>query len=447
MQIPLSIPKIVKSKIIDLVDLENWSSILLKKGLYELENTLYKMLLELYDTLCEWIVGQVGDSQEFKTQQEVHATEKGLKKLVYRTAPLQLRTGTKINYQSLYAKKVPEEYEGTRHISQLLWRAEKGASPMYKSLNSLLSVICPSFDVAQTVLRHQGIRANADRVRQLSLSLADSAMDKRVSIQLEEQETMIGKKVIISIDGGRTRTKEYKEEKQSKREQKFDTPWREPKMFVITTMDEQGRVNKESLPIYDCSFGDEKTVKLLGQYLKRLEIEKAESVQLIADGAPWIWQQVIPMLVTQGVAKEKIIETLDYYHAMEHLNDMKVYFEKEEQDSYFEKLKESLWKGDIKQMAQLVETGIEGVDLTAFTPFKYFEKNKQRIDYQSLKDQLRPCGSGIIESGIRRIINLRFKSPSTFWFPKNVEKLIFMRGIALAGRWEIMMSNLTKMKN
>lgn len=447
MQIPLSLPKVVKSKILELVELESWSSLLLKKGLYEFEKTFHQLILDLYDKLCEWIIKQVGNSEEFATNQRQHASKRGLKKLTFRLAPLRLRTGTKINYLSLYAKKVSKEYEGTRHISQLLWRSEKGASPMYKSLNSLLSVICPSFDVAQTVLSHQGIKANADSVRQLSLSLATSAMEHRVSIQLTDQETMAGKKVIVSVDGGRTRTKVYKEEKPSKREQKFDTPWREPKMFVITTMDQQGRVNKESLPIYDCSFGDEKTVNLLGQYLKRLEIEKAESVQVIADGAPWIWQQVIPMLLTLGVAKDKIIETLDYYHAMEHLNDMKVYFEKQEQDSYFKKLKESLWKGDINQMKELVEAGIREVDLTTFTPFKYFEKNRQRIDYESLKDQLRPCGSGIIESGIRRIINLRFKSPSTFWFPENVEKLIFMRGIALAGRWEIMMNNLTKLKN
>ncbi len=245
MQIPLSLPKIIKSKILELIELENWSAFLLKKGLYEFEKTLYKLILELYDKLCEWIIGQVGYSQEFATKQRQHASEKGLKKLVFRLAPLRLRTGTKINYLSLYAKKVSKEYEGTRHISQLLWRSEKGASPMYKSLNSLLSVICPSFDVAQTVLSHQGIKANADRVRQLSLSLADSAMENRVNIQLRGQETMAGKKVIVSVDGGRTRTKVYKEEKPSKREQKFDTPWREPKMFVITTMDKQGKF-KES---------------------------------------------------------------------------------------------------------------------------------------------------------------------------------------------------------
>jgi len=264
-----------------------------------------------------------------------------------------------------------------------------------------------------------------------------------VGVQLEPKESLKGKHVVIGIDGGRTRTKEYKETKASKRKQSFDTPWREPKMFTITTYDESGKINKESKPIYDGTFGDEQMVALLGQYLKRLHLDQAASVQILADGALWIWNQVIPMLINLGVAKENIIETLDYYHAVEHLNDLKVYLEKEQQDKLFKKLKNSLWKGDVEQMEKLLKKGIPDLVIEEFTPFNYFKKNQHRIDYQTLKGQNRACGSGIIESAIRRIINLRFKSPSTFWFPDNVEKLIFMRGIALSGRWETMMNNLS----
>jgi len=92
-------------------------------------------------------------------------------------------------------------------------------------------------------------------------------------------------------------------------------------------------------------------------------------------------------------------------------------------------------------MSDLVKDGIKDVKLEEFNPLNYFKKLQDKIDYQSLKSDNRPCGSGIIESAIRRIINLRFKSPSTFWYPENAEKLIFMRGVALSGRWEIMMKN------
>ncbi|MEM6697163.1 MAG: hypothetical protein AAF599_02115 [Bacteroidota bacterium] len=123
------------------------------------------------------------------------------------------------------------------------------------------------------------------------------------------------------------------------------------------------------------------------------------------------------------------------------MNDMKVYFDEEKQDSHFKELKDALWQGDFKEMTRLIKDGIQGVNLEEFNPFKYFRKQQNRIDYQKLRKENRPCGSGIIESGIRRIINLRFKAPSSFWYPENIEKLIFMRGVALAGRWDIMMNN------
>ena len=144
-----------------------------------------------------------------------------------------------------------------------------------------------------------------------------------------------------------------------------------------------------------------KPLVILAQYLENLEIGKAESVQFLADGAPWIWNRVKPMLLRLGVAEDKIIETLDYYHAMEHLHEMKAYFDKDKQASCFEKLKDELWQGNFGQMTKLIKEGITDVKLEGFNPFKYFKKQQNRIDYQSLKADNRPCGSGIIESGIR----------------------------------------------
>jgi len=441
MQIPQSVSKILKRKLLELLSSTEWLKVLLEEGLYKFEQLLYEAVLSLYDQIIKSLIDYLIKSKLFEKIQRALAKEKDLKKLRTRPVQLQLRTGTKIRFDSLYAKKVPIDHEGTRHLSLIALRSSDGASPMYKSICCLQSVLCPSFDVTESLLRYQGIKANSNRIRSVSLSLAKDAMKERTTVQLEQGESLKGKHVIIAIDGGRTRTKVYTNEKKSKRDQEFDTPWREPKMFVITTYDEQGRISKERKPIYDGTFGDKEMVNLLSQYLQELEIDKAASVQVLADGALWIWNRVIPMLQELGVEKEKIIETLDYYHGIEHLNDLKAYLEKD-QDKLFGKLKDSLWQGDIKKMERLLKKGIPNLDIKEFKPFEYFTKNLKRIDYQTLKEQGRVCGSGIIESGIRRIINLRFKSPSTFWFPENVEKLIFMRGIALSGRWEIMMNNL-----
>ena len=115
-------------------------------------------------------------------------------------------------------------------------------------------------------------------------------------------------------------------------------------------------------------------------------------------------------------------------------------------EKLFEQMKDALWKGEINRLKKLVKKSISNVNLEDFTVYQYFENNKKRIDYQGYKEKNLLCGSGVIESGIRRIINLRFKSPSAFWYPENVEKLILMRSIALTGRWEVMLKNLNQIK-
>jgi len=440
MEFPLSGAKILKRKFTDLLSDETWSELLIGGKFYEFEKLLYQQMLSLYDEVCEGLIKVVSTNQDFLTAQKTRAEKEGLKKLEFRESNVRLRTGTKINYLSLYAKIAPSDYVGSRHISSVLWQTKHNCSPMYQSIICLHSVLCPSFSVSKSLLNYQGIHANYEKVRQVSLGLAADCMTERSSIQLSQEDTLADKQVVIAMDGGRSRTRVYQEGK-SGRGEKFDTPWREPKMFVITTCDENGKLNKVDKPIYDGTFGDDETFALLEGYLKNLEIDKAKSVQFLADGAPWIWNRVKPSLLSLGVAEDKITETLDYYHASEHLHEMKVYFDKDKQGTHFTQLKDALWKGDFEQMTTLIKEGIKGVNLEEFNPFKYFKKQQERIGYQSLRSENRPCGSGVIESAIRRIINLRFKSPSTFWYPENVEKLIFMRGIALSGRWETMMNN------
>ena len=444
MRISLSAVNILKREFEKEIRSKNWFAKLLIGDLYSFEKELHKWLLEFYDKICELMIKQVSKSSKFERSQRDLADQTGLKKLKFRPVEIQLRTGTKIKYESLYAKKVPKGYKSSRHLSQLLWKTEQKSGQMYRSITCLLSVTCPSFELSKEILRYQGVHANYDRIRALSLSLGESCKKNRSKIQLKEGESLAGKRVLISIDGGRTRMRLYEENDKSKRSQKYSTPWKEPKLFVITTIDKKGKINKEELPIYDSSFGDDETFEILENSLRELEIEKAKDVQFVADGALWIWERAKPMLIRLGVKEDKIIETLDYYHAMEHLNELKIYIEHQQKQSIFKKLKQALWEGNITKMKRLIKKGIPDVDLTKFTPYKYFYKNRNRIDYQSLRKAKRPCGSGVVESGIRRIINLRFKCPSTFWYPENVEKLILMRGIALSGRWEIMMKNLSK---
>jgi hypothetical protein len=59
------------------------------------------------------------------------------------------------------------------------------------------------------------------------------------------------------------------------------------------------------------------------------------------------------------------------------------------------------------------------------------------MKYQQFRNQKLVYRSGVFESVIRRVINLRFKNASAFWNPKNVESLYFLRATLLTYRWSI----------
>jgi hypothetical protein len=44
--------------------------------------------------------------------------------------------------------------------------------------------------------------------------------------------------------------------------------------------------------------------------------------------------------------------------------------------------------------------------------------------YKEIKDKKLPIGSGGVESGIRRVINLRLKGPGIFWHVRALDDLI-----------------------
>ena len=224
------------------------------------------------------------------------------------------------------------------------------------------------------------------------------------------------------------------------------TPWKEPKLFVISIIDERGKIERKKLPVYDATFTEESLFRLLGQYLKALNISEVKAVQFIADGALWIWNNAKKFLMDLGVSADKIVETLDYYHAVEHLKkltDLLPNYKKDIKVTLFNELKGLLWNGNIDTIIEKIEGQLKRVSKKIKTEIGYFKKNKVRMDYPEFRENKWLTGSGIIESGVRRMINLRFKSPSSFWKIENLDGLIFLRCALLSGRWNYILNTIS----
>lgn len=111
MQLPPSSAKILKNEFENLISVQDWLSLLSEGHLDEFEQLLYEKFMNLYDQFSNVFISFLSSTQTFNLKQKEKAKELGLKKLVSRQVYLQLRTGTKIKFESLYAKKVPKGYK------------------------------------------------------------------------------------------------------------------------------------------------------------------------------------------------------------------------------------------------------------------------------------------------------------------------------------------------
>ena len=440
-------------------------SLLISGNIYEFENRLHQHCIDLYNQIATVVLIHVFESEELKKKAQIIGQKKGLTELRKSEVTLQLKTGFIIRIPSWYAAKSKSKRKGKKkksgpngsgcHLLLEYWGCINKATPNYYSYVTMLCVLCPSFDIVLKILKDQNIQAEYKRIQNLAYEVGEKCFSNRIQISLKHNESVAGKRVIISVDGGRTRTREENPDKESSNQKKYDTPWREPKLFVIHILDSDGSISKTELPIYDAVIDDgngkkpaDSCFELLSDYLKKLKIDKATEVLFIADGADWIWNRAQSTLLNLGVSEEKIYEAVDYYHALEHVSDIlsKLHKSNKKKTELFKELKKLLWEGNVEQLISKITELAKGRKVI-LDKLSYFQNHINRMNYEHLRQNKLPCGSGIVESAIRRVINLRFKSPSSFWKKENVIKLIFLRAIFLAGRWNIMINKLIKLNH
>ena len=402
-------------------------STLLKGDLLTYEQELSFRLQTIYNKVSKLLLEEC--SKELLPMLKEQAKEEGLQRLRKRPLQVQLGTGYVVRVQSWYANTIPEDYSFQRHVLANYWNIYGNSSINHIDKVCMSSVLCPSYNIANQLLIRFGIKQSVSRVRKLTNKVASYCQDIEVQLSLSKGETLKGKRVIIGIDGGRVRTRMYRDKKNESGNLTYKTPWKEPKLFVIHVIDEQGKLDKEVLPIYGCRFSEEDMLSLLGSYLMALQIAQCKQVQLLADGAPWIWNKVPTLLTELGVSTNKLIQTLDYYHAINYVHKLvdglPRRYSKKKRKEFLKQFTLQLWEGQSQQIATTCKGLYKRPSKLVKRWMNYLDKHNNKTYYTDYQSDKLMCGSGIIESGIRRMINLKFKSPSIFWYESQVEKLFF----------------------
>ena len=253
------------------------------------------------------------------------------------------------------------------------------------------------------------------------------------------------RRVVVAIDGGRLR--ERRPARNGRRRAKtghrsYDTPWREPKQLVIYVINSRtGAVERSFCPVYDATLGDCNDIfDMLAGYLKALGAHEASRLIVVGDGAKWVWERAQALAEKLGLPKHKLVEAVDWYHAVETLHtiaDVPKRWSKAQRDSWIKRAKNALHKGNTDRVAEMIdELAVGRRAKEAGKHRDYFVRNHHRMQYATFKKKHLPLGSGAVESAVRRVINQRLKACGTFWLEDNAEGMLLLRSYLKCGRFD-----------
>ena len=331
----------------------------------------------------------------------------------------------------------------------------EGLTPLVWSTIAQYGAIASSFEAAYTILTDWGINISLKRIErltykfgQIGINLRQSKLESLRSGNLTPGNILKGQRVVITVDGGRTKIRINKKGRKNSKTNRhgFKGEWIEPKLLTIYVVDEQGKKVKTSdIPITnDGTYSDYKGfLRILEMHLVSLGISQAKEVLFIADGAEWIWIHIPPLLKRLGCPDETY-QLFDFYHVTEHLQIFAdaAFSEAKERKSWFKKARKALKKGNaislIREMSEFIISAKGERCKTMIKQRAYLLRayRKGRLSYAKVLRKKLPIGSGAIESLIRQVVNLRMKGNSKFWLKNNAEIMLHLRCQWIAGSWD-----------
>jgi hypothetical protein len=436
------------------------------QDLSAVEEALDGLLKGLYGDLVQALVQQWLSSPMVQVCAEAVGASRGQRRKEIRPVTVTIRGGVEIELETGYFVKKPSQKKtSSKKTSSKKKRRGRGTGrSCYPALEALgihercslswlsevseLAGLCPSMAVACEVLSRRGVKIEVKRLRRLCKVLGQLGMSRRGRQAWTLGEDWRGVTLVIQVDGGRLRERQPKRGRKHRgqRRQGFRGEWREPRQLVIYRLAGEGEKGEALKPVYDATLSDHEGVMwLLTRYLKSVEVEVLSRVVVCGDGAAWIWKDVEGLCAEGHLPAERVVQVLDYTHAKQNLQELidllpaKVRGDHQCQEQW----KQWLWTGDVEAMRKALCRHLRGKKREqGLKKWAFFRKNAERVRYSAFQAQGLPCGSGTVESAIRRVINLRLKGAGIFWTRETAECFLFLRAQMLSGRWEVFLANL-----
>jgi len=339
---------------------------------------------------------------------------------------------------------------------------QEGKSPALVRELGRLTALLPSYEAVQQELADRGLKLTLKEVHGIGQHAGQSALAYRRR-QLHQYRagqlpagTGRGKRFGVMLDGGRTKLRRSTRRQKGQgpfktQRRRYQTDWREPKLFIIFEMDEQGRMKQGTRPLIDGTFrGPDEIMEVLAMRLHQLGAAQAQLVAFRADGAPWIWERLDWVIKRLGLRASQVSRGLDWCHAVHHISlALQPLLEDGERKRVFKKLrkwlKQGQWRKVVYELTQLLVWAELPEEAAVWTEINYLQNHgaQGHLDYARFRRRHLPTGSGAIESTVRRVINLRMKGNSITWYEDNAEAMLVLRGLVLSRRWPETFAEIT----
>ena len=353
----------------------------------------------------------------------------------------------------------------------------KGVSPGLESRVTRKVALCPSIRFAHEELAREGVELDPKSVKRIAYQCGEDFLALRThritqfrAGTLQAGSQLAGKRVSVQIDGGRIKirgkmqatpkrteivnedglvTEDAQGRSSRQHKRTFQADWREPKLMTIFVHDERGKmIDRHETVIDGTLLGPDAIAEVCAMHLHRLGAAKARSICFIADGAPWIWDRIDSIVHLAKLDEVAKYEILDCSHAVHHISLALAATgaSQEGRLPLYRELRTLLrngrWREVVEQLTELQDSQDPNADLEREINYLRSHGEAGRLSYPHFRSQGLPCGSGAIESSIRRVINLRLKSNAMFWTSHNAESMMQVRSHVISGQWDKQLKEL-----
>ncbi len=422
-----------------------------QNSLYEVENSAREFLQQVGQaSMAEFLEDADKDLHE---EIKESASGKGFSFHSYRPAVIWSAFG-KIRFERHYYryKNAKEgEEKGFAHLDQKMGYSAGEVTPSLAELLALEGISTPFEEATKKVEKYLFFQISDNTLRKETEAFGaiQEEIEKELITQSQdlnwrqkrqrEGKTELKGRIYGSVDGFMAPLLEgWKEFKALAWYNVEEISTYTKRRHHSSVVGEQNNLQAENI-IYHC---DKLKPKEFGELFWatgcQRQVDFYEEKVFIGDGAKWIWDMI-------EFYYPEATQILDWYHASQYLYRIAdVVFEEgsDDYDNWIKKTKTLLWEGRISQLIEECNhfSSNPTTSKEAHAAVTYYTNNKKRMNYAHYRKEGYFIGSGTIESGVKRIGELRLKEAGARWTRDGAVHTAKARGAWLGNQWDAIVS-------